>query len=66
MLMIVGYVVGAVPTAMFLDRMGLRTPFTQQIFELFYAPLILIDAYIPWCHELFQKEQHFLKWLSGR
>ncbi|MEK6262296.1 MAG: hypothetical protein AABP62_27170 [Planctomycetota bacterium] len=62
-MLLVGYVVGAVPTVMVLERSGLTAPYRDMVVHTVYAPLIWLSDHVPLCGWFFEAEQDFLEWL---
>ena len=63
MMLLTGYVVGAVPTVMVLERSGLMGPYGEMAIQIIYAPLIWLSNTVPFCSWFFEAEQDFLEWL---
>ncbi len=64
-LMMAGYVLGAVPTVLVLEKSGLMAPYGDMAIQVFYAPLIWLVDRVPLCSSFFETEHDFLKWLFG-
>lgn len=64
-LMLCGYVLGAVPTCMVINKSGLTSPYGEQLISIVYAPLILLCHFVPAFDWFFETEQRFLEWLFG-
>ena len=62
-LLLMGYVVGAVPTVMVVEKSGLMAPYGDLAVEIIYAPLIWLSNAVPFSRWFFEAEQDFLEWL---
>ncbi len=65
-MLLVGYVVGAVPTIMVLEQSGIMAPYGEMAVQVIYAPLIWLNNHVPACSDFFEAEADFLEWLFGR
>ena len=65
-LLLMGYVVGAVPTVMVVEKSGLMGPYGEVAIQIIYAPLIWLSKLVPAIEGFFEAEQHFLEWLLGK
>ena len=65
-LLLVGYVVGAVPTIRVLEKSGLSAPHQDLTVQIIYAPLIWLNDHVPVCSDFFEAEEDFLEWLFDR
>lgn len=62
-MLLTGYVVGAVPTVMILEKSGLMAPYGDMAVQIIYAPLIWLSDHIAICSNFFEAEHDFLEWL---
>lgn len=62
----IGYVLSAVPTIMALEKLGVYGSTVETCVQVFYAPLIWLDATFPLCRAFFEAEGHLLERILGK